>query len=120
MYDVILLFTALGMWLLFEKVIKRKFQMEDDKISETNRGYEIYVYGNWTIVILVIAYFFIILNWWSDYYNGWLSFFIIVTIVNGFEALMKRIYLNHSKAYLVPLIFLIPWYISIMFLSIFL
>ncbi|WP_034746679.1 DUF4181 domain-containing protein [Halalkalibacter wakoensis] len=120
MFHFTLVLAVLGMWFIFEKMVKRKFQMEDDKISETNRGYEIYVYGNWTIAILVIAYFFIILNWWSDYFNGWLSAFIIVTIVNGFEALMKRIYLNHSKAYLVPLIFLIPWYLSIMLFSIFL
>ncbi len=49
MFTFILLLAVLGIWLLFEKVVKRKFQMEDDKISETNRGYEIHVYGNWTI-----------------------------------------------------------------------
>ncbi|MCL7749582.1 hypothetical protein [Halalkalibacter alkaliphilus] len=55
-------------------------------ISETNKGYEVYVYGNWIIAIFVIAYFFIMLNWWADYYNGWFSVFIIITIVYGFEA----------------------------------
>ncbi|MCL7749591.1 DUF4181 domain-containing protein [Halalkalibacter alkaliphilus] len=118
MFNFTLLLAVLGIGFLFEKVVEKKFQMEDDVISETNKGYEIYVYGKWTIGLLMIAYAFIILNWWSDYYNGWLSVFIIITILYGFEAIMRRIYLKHSKAYLVPLISLLPWYIFIMVLSI--